>query len=650
MAKGWIRSWSADDRVYFRVLRNGGRRLARDAQANFRREFSTSLHAAADEGSTVLRELAWNAEVGLPEGIADDEWTPVEHADDNGFVRSDHLVEIAYVNVDPAPGASDDPYQAELLLRNGDTVDLLWGDLVQVLQREGGKCKVRARGFTGTIATDRLCESPVLEVYFIDVGQGDGVLVRTPAGRHVLIDGGLPRRQQQTGKNAADFVDWKWFVDYGDYKVRLDDVVASHSDLDHYGGLCDLLDPDDIARRELDTLGAVVRRFAHPGLSRWESRPDAVPAHHDGLGPLEHGFYTRLLGDRADAEACIVNNAPMELSRPWRELLKFVLDSSTATTVERLGVRHEDLVTATALPVFHSEPELVVHVLGPVTVDQAGRPALKDFGKKSYNTNGHSVCLRIDYRNCRLLLTGDLNKASMDWLRESYGDHRMGEWACDVAKACHHGSHDISYKFLEKVRAGATVISSGDNEGYAHPRPEVVAASAMTGYKKVDRATDRLVTPLIYMTEIERSVALAEVNRFELNPGPAGQPLTVLTKPLAEFTDSEYLSADDLAEIEQAAKEERTALRRAAVQRQKPLLKAAELAQQQTGTKTTYAARMPVGVVGATYPHGGTDGLRVMHRNNYGLVNVRTDGRTVMLASKRDSGERWTVHTFKARF
>lgn len=47
----------------------------------------------------------------------------------------------------------------------------------------------------------------LLEVYFIDVGQGDGILIKTPDGRHVMIDGGFPRRNQPIGKNAADFVD-----------------------------------------------------------------------------------------------------------------------------------------------------------------------------------------------------------------------------------------------------------------------------------------------------------------------------------------------------------------------------------------------------------------------------------------------------------
>lgn len=94
-----------------------------------------------------------------------------------------------------------------------------------------------ARGRIGWVKNSVLDGSSLLEAYFIDVGQGDGVLVRSPDGRHLLIDGGYPRSRQPTGKNAADFVDWKFFKDYGALDIDLDMMIASHCDLDHYGGL-----------------------------------------------------------------------------------------------------------------------------------------------------------------------------------------------------------------------------------------------------------------------------------------------------------------------------------------------------------------------------------------------------------------------------
>jgi hypothetical protein len=64
---------------------------------------------------------------------------------------------------------------------NGKTVaTLLWGDPLHELAREGERVKVRARRRTGWLPASAVGETGLLEIYVIDVGQGDGVLMRTP--------------------------------------------------------------------------------------------------------------------------------------------------------------------------------------------------------------------------------------------------------------------------------------------------------------------------------------------------------------------------------------------------------------------------------------------------------------------------------------
>jgi competence protein ComEC len=70
-----------------------------------------------------------------------------------------------------------------------------------------------------------------LEVSFLDVGQGDAILIKTPAGQQILIDGG-PNPDtvcQQLGKKLP-------FWD-----KSLDMVVLTHSDDDHLVGLMGVL-------------------------------------------------------------------------------------------------------------------------------------------------------------------------------------------------------------------------------------------------------------------------------------------------------------------------------------------------------------------------------------------------------------------------
>ncbi|KJB89226.1 competence protein [Paenibacillus sp. E194] len=68
--------------------------------------------------------------------------------------------------------------------------------------------------------------SDVLKVYYLDVGQGDSTLIRTPKGQHVLIDGG----DNSQGENVVNYL-----KQYG--VKQLDAVIATHPDADHIGGL-----------------------------------------------------------------------------------------------------------------------------------------------------------------------------------------------------------------------------------------------------------------------------------------------------------------------------------------------------------------------------------------------------------------------------
>ncbi|CEP68248.1 Competence protein ComEC/Rec2 [Moorella glycerini] len=73
-----------------------------------------------------------------------------------------------------------------------------------------------------------------LKVTFIDVGQGDAIYLATPAGRHLLVDGG-GRPYDQGDFDVGERVVVPFLHRQG---VRhLDVVVSTHPDADHMGGL-----------------------------------------------------------------------------------------------------------------------------------------------------------------------------------------------------------------------------------------------------------------------------------------------------------------------------------------------------------------------------------------------------------------------------
>lgn len=467
---------------------------------------------------------------------------------------------------------------------------LLWGDGVKFEGSTGSSLrrKVKARGGrTGWVAKSALEGKSLLEFYFIDVGQGDGILIKTPGFRHVMIDGGFPRSQQDTGKNAADFVDWKFFDDYGQPVIKLDAMIASHCDADHYGGLSDLLDVDQ--SDELDASGVAVEAFYHAGLSWWKDGSSKSL----GAKTADGDFWTDLLGDRSHAASVTGTGGGAKLHGWWHDFIGRVLAARTSgnqpTPIKRLS--HTDNHVPGFGPDGNGEPE--IRVLGPVEFEIGGKAALRRFaGGDSKNTNGVSLLLRVDYGRTRVLLTGDLNKASQHALMEDYAGERT-EFLCDVAKACHHGSEDVSYKFLRAMQPAATIISSGDNEGHDHPRPSIISASATTGYLQLDEDDDDLVTPLIYSTELARSVDLGVPQKLEEKDSSG--------------TVTETLSG-------------------AALDRATLHIKGAK-------RKTVRLGKAMV--VGGLI---------------YGLINVRTDGDKILCATLDEKDNDWRIETFHSRF
>ena len=297
-------------------------------------------------------------------------------------------------------------------------------------------------------------------------------------------------------------------------------------------------------------------------------------------------------------EAALPAGAVPRLQGEWRQFMESVVktktDGGAPTPIIRLS--HADQ----HLPGFNGAGGgVAIRVLGPVQKQFNGKPALRSYSASNHslNTNGNSLLLRLDFKRVRILLTGDLNNHSQRALLEDYTGNRI-ELQCDVAKACHHGSEEVSYEFLSAMRPAVTVISSGDNEGHDHPRPTIVAASATTGYLEI--TSDRVVSPLVYATELARSVNLGKPTKLTIdNPAPGADTV---------------VDSADFAKLKVEAK----------------VTKAGDL-NPTTITKSMVGTYIVAGLI-------------------YGLVNVRTDGETILCATLNEKDASWEIKKIKSRF
>jgi beta-lactamase superfamily II metal-dependent hydrolase len=389
---------------------------------------------------------------------------------------------------------------------DGTIAHLLWGDHVQVIETNTNKTRVKVRGFEGWVPSTAIGpegDVGLLELYVIDVGQGDGILMRTPDDRWHIIDAGITNERQMTRKGAANFIRWKFQDDLGRPGVEIENAILTHPDFDHYGGFVDLLSGH--VQQPERTFPVSVRNFYHDGLARWAAAPPLGTTSAGTVAPLPFPSYGIGVADNFITEMTDGKDSFATPPRPFEATFAALaaLVATVPDNVQRLSHLDE------FLPGYEAGQPVAIRVLGPI-LERVNDSffGLRELSSDSVTRNGHSIVLRVDYGGARILLTGDLNSDAQRLLL-SY--HDLLSLASEVAKGCHHGSDDIDLRFVRAVKARTTIVSSGDSESYAHPRPRVLGASGRYG-RDAKATSGELMPPLIYSTELARSVRLAYVD------------------------------------------------------------------------------------------------------------------------------------------
>jgi competence protein ComEC len=314
---------------------------------------------------------------------------------------------------------------------------LIYGEEVQYeppANDDKTRIKIRNRTREGYIKNFPLFQAPVLEVYFIDVGQGDSTFIVTPGRKKILIDGGI-------NNQALKFLSWKYRLqDYGPGDALfIDLMLLSHADDDHLKGLISMLK---------------------------NSKFKVGKIRHNGIATYKAGVYETELGDRTPDKKLLVTRHDKldelkdnEISDTFLEWKKAI---QTNVNVDYDSVKAYQLIDI--------ESGLKLEILGPRTEPGTNgqNSCLPWFTDEANTINGNSVILKVTYGSFSFLFPGDVNtKGSKHLLNDltlkpKYDSH--------VLKAPHHGSHHYHPPFLEQVNPQLTVISSGEENTYGHPR------------------------------------------------------------------------------------------------------------------------------------------------------------------------------------
>ncbi len=124
-----------------------------------------------------------------------------------------------------------------------------------------------------------------LHVWFLDVGQGDAILVQTPDGRQILVDGG-PSPSALLDQLGEVLPFWD---------RSLDLVVLTHPDADHLSGLIPVLERYRVAA-VVDAVAPDLPDAFAPGAAAWLAAASAAGAPRQRV----------LQGGRLDAGAVVL--------------------------------------------------------------------------------------------------------------------------------------------------------------------------------------------------------------------------------------------------------------------------------------------------------------------------------------------------------
>jgi beta-lactamase superfamily II metal-dependent hydrolase len=353
-------------------------------------------------------------------------------------------------------------------------------------------------------------EKRPLEVIFLDVGQGDGAVVISPETRDderiMLIDAG-------EGDNMIRFLNAR-FKSYRGFSFEA--AVMTHPDQDHYGGFLPIFSNNKIGFKWVYHSGLVERAVS----GSWAKIGGRSPK-----DPITGKSYLQNLAIDDVVIQKEFGNISENERRKFPKVMSAAVKNPKIKAFRMLSTEHGDLEDGrTYVPGFSpaSKRGYTIEVVGPVVEQRNGKPSLRVLGNYGETKNGHSVLLRLKYGTFSILFGGDLNRKAEEFLLAHYAGlnefpkegsqayknmiaDASATFRADVMKVCHHGSADVTDAFLETVTPAAFVISSGDEEGHVHPRPDLLGKLGRFG---------RGSSPVLLATELQRSTREREDQRL----------------------------------------------------------------------------------------------------------------------------------------
>ena len=266
-----------------------------------------------------------------------------------------------------------------------------------------------------------------LKVHFVDVGQGDAIIIELPDGKNVIIDAG--------DKDSKDYSELKNYIDNQTGVKSFDYAIATHGDSDHIGSMDKILQYYE------------VKYVYRPHVLYTGSKYDFDDAFNQGGSKSakdsnEYGDFLNAVKNETYTENGETKSAGWEF---------FTHKSDFAGKISYNEVLYEyyfDFLT----------------------------PRVENFSDINYsNANDYSPIIKFSYCGVDILFTGDAEGGTAGDAEDdfvAYYKNATGyDLDVDILKVGHHGSEtSTTQELLDIVKPEHAIIQCGVGNTYRHPR------------------------------------------------------------------------------------------------------------------------------------------------------------------------------------
>lgn len=253
-----------------------------------------------------------------------------------------------------------------------------------------------------------------LKINFLDVGQGDCIIIELPDGKRMIIDSGKNNNRAKEAINQ--YISEKNITTF-DY------LLLTHADEDHVGQMSYIIDNYDI---------------------KYIFRPNNYSS-HDVSKDLSSDFNSKTDGGKVITS---------------KVYAKFMVSASQEGCPVEIVNKDSDFTNK----IIYNEKEYLY------TFDFLTPVADKD--KVAYSDpNNYSPIILLTYGDTKIMFTGDAEEKMLEEYVTTYGNTNN----VDVLKVGHHGSENATTtEFLQAIDPEYAIIQCGLGNSYGHPHAQVL--------------------------------------------------------------------------------------------------------------------------------------------------------------------------------